>query len=141
MLIDLASMLAIAAGSSVLASVATVLGNGIFGWAKGRADVRQTDAGTERTYGEMYAKMYADFAAIDAARAQRDELRAQRADQRNDTLVTALENLAAAVEHMVPVLDNLVERFGPQLTEAEIVDISAGRASVRQAASAARQAI
>ena len=97
---DLASLFALAAGSSVLGGLVTVLGNGIFGWAKGRADTNRTKADTAVAYGEMYGKMYADFAKLDTARAMRD-------DQRIRELVDAIERLTDSVDRVVPLLDHI----------------------------------
>ena len=80
---DLASLLAIAAGSSVLGSLITIMGNGIFGWAKGKADV----AG-------LYNKMAADTAV------------------RNRELVAAIEKLTDAVDRATPMLDRLASQVG-----------------------------
>lgn len=80
---DLASVLAIAAGSSVLTAIVTVAGNGVFGWAKGRADV----AG-------LYNKMAADTAV------------------RNRELVAAIEKLTDAVDRVTPLLDRVAGQVG-----------------------------
>lgn len=86
---DVASILVVAGGSSVLTALVTILGNGIFGWAKGRAD---TSA--------IFNKIAADSAQRDAARAERD-------DKRINKLVEALENLTDAVDRATPMLERL----------------------------------
>ncbi len=129
---DLASVLAIAAGSSVLTALVTVAGNGIFGWAKGRADAGKTTADTATTYGEMYAKMYADFAAIDAVRAKRD-------DERIGVLVAALENLTDAVDRMVRA--PLMVRLTDDDDDPMVLDFRKRAAALRDVNSEARRAI
>lgn len=93
---DLASVLVIAGGSSVVTALVTILGNGIFGWAKGRADTGNTNAATS----EIFNKIAADLAVRDAARAERD-------DKRINKLVEALENLTDAVDRATPMLERL----------------------------------
>lgn len=105
---DLAQVFAIAAGSSVVTAIVTVIGNGIFGWAKGRADV----AG-------LYNRMAADTAV------------------RNRELVGAIERLTDAVDKVSPLLDRLASQVGDQ--ESLVLRRHATR--LREANSAARQAI
>jgi DNA-binding transcriptional regulator GbsR (MarR family) len=93
---DVASVLALAGGSSVVTALVTILGNGFFGWAKGRADTTKTEASTS----EIFNKLAAESAARDAARAQRD-------DKRINKLVEALENLTDAVDRATPMLERL----------------------------------
>lgn len=78
---DFASIIAIAAGSSVLGGTAVAIVNGIFGRAKARADVART-----------YNQMAADTAV------------------RNRELVGAIEKLTDAVDRVIPVLDRLAGR-------------------------------
>lgn len=93
---DIASILVIAGGSSVVTALVTILGNGLFGWAKGRADTDNSKADTAA----IFSKIAAESAARDAIRAARD-------DKRINKLVEALENLTDAVDRTAPMLERL----------------------------------
>jgi hypothetical protein len=95
-LMDVASILVIAGGSSVLTALVTILGNGIFGWAKGRADTGNTNADTSA----IFNKIASDLATRDAVRAARD-------DKRIEKLVEALEHLTDAVDRATPMLERI----------------------------------
>jgi hypothetical protein len=73
---DVAAILAIVAGSSVVTALVTTAANGAFGWAKGKADV---------------VSLYTDMAADTAVR--------------NRELVAAIEGLTDAVDRIVPMLE------------------------------------
>jgi Zn-dependent oligopeptidase len=91
---DIASVFVVAGGSSVLTALVTILGNGIFGWAKGRADTSNTEASTAA----IFNKLAEESATRDAVRAARD-------DKRIEKLVEALENLTDAVDRVTPMLE------------------------------------
>lgn len=93
---DLATILVVAGSSSVLTAAIGVIGNGIFGWAKGRADTGNTNADTAA----IFNKLAAESAARDAVRQERD-------DKRIAKLVEALENLTDAVDRVNPMLERL----------------------------------
>ncbi|WP_156448459.1 hypothetical protein [Mycobacterium sp. NAZ190054] len=121
-------MFAIAAGSSVLTAIVTVVGNGIFGWAKGRAETDNTDADTAA----IFNKISADLALRDAERAKRDDLRIR-------TLVSAIEKLTDAVDRVATA--PLLQRIARDSDDAEVVDFHNRLAEMRESNRHARLAI
>lgn len=125
---DLASVFAIAAGSSVITALVTVIGNGIFGWAKGRAEADNTDADTAA----IFNKISADLAMRDAERAKRDDTRIRE-------LVGAIEKLTDAVDRVATA--PLLQRIAPDPDDPEVVDFHQRLADMRERNSHARLAI
>lgn len=125
---DIAAVFAIAAGSSVLTAVVTVVGNGLFGWARGRAEADNTDADTAA----IFNKIAADLAVRDAARAKRD-------DQRIRSLVEAIEKLTDAVDRVAAA--PLLQRLMDDSDDPDVVDLSRRLHEMRETNSHARLAI
>lgn len=116
---DLASLIVVAAGSSVLTAIVTVVGNGIFGWAKGRADTDHTE---EETRGLTLTNA-------------RDQLQQSiesnnRCEQRLKENNTRLLKRDEATYALLEVLDRILP---PHLTAEERIELSSATQRMRQA--------